>query len=429
MPSHALLTSYVQSGLVSRSFLLTGKILRDSLNPSDTPIAIRNLNPDLPLNVSTCALTSDGGTAHIAWGLLTGEVAVTTASKVMDSGGRVGAKLVRCRVEDQHDGPVVDAVWGKQDGRKHLPTVVTGGADGKVKLWHAKRLTCLWTSDTVSGVLVSDPCVKVAFEKDIVVGAMQSGDIILWSGFASLLSNEESIPAVDEIPVSCPLHGDSTHAPTTLHIDYTSTVVAVLVSYEDHPHFYRMQFDMTTREVEVSPFGDATFGSITAILPCFSRSSKEPSLVIAGDQMGCVSMYNWRSPSGEHPLRKFEANSDNSSVSALAWNGVVLVVGSSLGTINVWHALTFERLREFAVPRRNTGEDGEGGIKQILLGPESEMFVAAAGDQIMTWQVGEIQRRRAGAKRNAAVKRGKKGQAAAAKYHRESGVACVVVFR
>jgi hypothetical protein len=49
---------------------------------------------------------------------------------------------------------------------------------------------------------------------------------------------------------------------------------------------------------------------------------------------------------GSRDERKFEANADGSTVTALAWNGVVLVVGSARGVEGVWYALTFECLRE-----------------------------------------------------------------------------------
>lgn len=50
------------------------------------------------------------------------------------------------------------------------------------------------------------------------------------------------------------------------------------------------------------------------------------------------------------PLHKFEAHPDGASTTALAWNGLVLVTGSSRGTVQVFDGISFESLRSFPSP-------------------------------------------------------------------------------
>ncbi|KAJ7130828.1 hypothetical protein C8R43DRAFT_896155 [Mycena crocata] len=391
MPSQGLITSSLQYGVVSRSLPFTGRILRGFLDAagSGTGLGIGNPNTEFTPNVSACALGSDGGTAKIVWGFRNGEVAFTAANKAMDAGSRSAAKFSRCAIGDEHQGTVLDAIW---DGAN----AVTGGGDGRVKVWDAKKIRCVWTSDGRA----PDECIKVAaaLSKGIVAGAMRSGDIIVWSGFTSDMSASSTSIAL--FIILCPIHEDGASREITgLYIDNCGPCPALLVTFADNALFYRFDVDISTGTIESATFGDPGLGAITSLAPFFSNQTGEYSLVIAGTQLGCVGIYDWTALLNPLPSHKFEAYEDGTSVTALAWNGLTLVTGCARGTTKVWDGLTLEHLRTFAspVPRKRApalvGVPPEStAVRQIVLGPEKEVLLVAVGDRILAWRAGPVPR-------------------------------------
>lgn len=409
MPGHSLLSSSLQYGIVARSYPLTRKILSGFLDASGTRtgLGIGNPNAEFTPNVSVCALASDGGTAKVIWGYRNGEVAVATASRAMDASRRTAAELIRCTINDQHEGAVLDASW--DNGLN--TAIVTAGADGLVKVWDAKRVRCLWTSEKNPKTLVPDACVKVsaALCSGYIVGVMRSGDVVVWSGL-DLQSPDASIATsahevrIPNVTIAAKKNNEQygTYDAIFLHVDIHASPATVLVAYSDDPFFYRLRIEGETGNVEITSFGDPSFGPIATLSPFFSAGS---SFVLVGDHMGSVSLYDWHAPhdpSGTtvHPTRNFEAHEDGSSVTALAWNGVTLITGSARGTVEVWDALTFEHLRSFVspVPRiRGRGAAAQGGerdreaaVTQILIGPEKEVLVVSVGDRILAWKAGPV---------------------------------------
>jgi WD40 repeat protein len=106
----------------------------------------------------------------------------------METGSRrSAAEVKRCSVADEHDGPVLDAVWlTVQPG-----WVVTGGADATVKVWDAKNATTVWTSQQVFNSVIPDSCIKVAgsAQHGFIVGVFKSGHVRIWAGFDFTQSN------------------------------------------------------------------------------------------------------------------------------------------------------------------------------------------------------------------------------------------------
>lgn len=419
MPAHGLITSSLQYGVVSRSLPFTGRILRGYLDAagSGTGLGIGNPNTEFTPNVSACALGSDGGTAKIVWGFRNGEVAFTAANKAMDAGSRSAAKFSRCTVEDQHLGVVLDVLW---DGAN----AVTGGGDGRVKVWDAKKSRCVWTSDGRA----PDECVKVAaaLNKGIVAGAMRSGDIVVWSGLAPDMA--DGTTSVAAYTISSPIQGDgASHEISGLHIDSYGPSPALLVTFTDNPLFYRFGIDFSTGAIECVQFGDPALGAITSLTPFFTIQPGEYSLVITGTQLGCVGIYDWTDPSNSLPTHKFEAYEDGTGVTALAWNGVTLVTGSARGATKVWDALTLEHLRTFPtpLPRKRASASAllgvapqeDPAVRQILLGPEKEVLLVAVGDRVMAWRAGPVPK---GGFKTRSTPGKKKERAVTSKYHRES---------
>jgi hypothetical protein len=379
----AVLSSSLQYGIVSRSLPLTGKILRGYLDASGTGLGVGNNNPNVEFtpNVSACAMSSDGGTAKIIWGFRGGEVALMTAQKAvaMDGGGRAGAtaaKLVRCEAEDEHDGGVLDVVW------QTAGLFVTGGADGLVKLWDAKNVRCVWTSEKKQLV---DPIVRVSCDSSIILAATSSGDIIVFAGFA------RDAPVTElRIPFAAVAGADPSHEISALHIAPYSS--AVLVGYKAHPSFYRLDISLSSASFDQIMYTNIST-PISAIFPSFAEKETHKSFVITGDQLGDVTIYSW-DPSPNRPhnvIHKFNAHTSPTTALAYSSNSVALVTGSEDGEIKVWDSLSFLPIRSFtfSAPRRFGVTVSEyDGINQIVV--QREMLVATAGERVLAWRAGSV---------------------------------------
>ncbi|KAG2357475.1 WD40-repeat-containing domain protein [Suillus spraguei] len=402
MSESGLLTSSIQYGVVARSLPLNGKVLKGYLDAAGTGLGIGNPNVEFTPNVSACRLTSDGGTARVFWGKRNGEVAVTTAARVMDP-GRASAKLVECKVEDQHDGIVNEIAWD--------PTVsrfVSGGADGQVKLWDSKTVACLWSSDKQLESLVVDPFLKVssALADGIIAGALSSGDIILWTSSQQVHSEDFSSPAsfvqhriASPISKGQPFPQDAfipKPQPTVLCVcRHSQTTAALLIGYSDHLFFYRVFVELTSGKYETTAFGDPSFGYNSIVEPIFAAQPGDCSFIITGDLLGSVGIYDWDTPqtsSSVVPARRFEAYED-SAVTALAWSSVVFATGSARGTVTIWDALTLEPLRLFSSPIPRTAPGREiGGVSNIVI--EKELLVIIVDNRVMSWKVGQAHHHR-----------------------------------
>ncbi|KZP14021.1 hypothetical protein FIBSPDRAFT_960078 [Athelia psychrophila] len=124
---------------------------------------------------------------------------------------------------------------------------------------------------------------------------------------------------------------------TALHIDPVSSSSHLILLAALH-------VDLQTRKVSTTQFGEESHGHLTVVKPCFSEKAGEASFVIAGDELGGVSIYNWNAPrpslgdvARDIPavpaLRNFEGHEDG-AVTQIAWNSVTLVTGSARGTIS-----------------------------------------------------------------------------------------------
>ncbi|KAJ7693329.1 hypothetical protein B0H17DRAFT_1059760 [Mycena rosella] len=399
MPAHGLISSSLQYGVVSRSLPFTGRILRGYLDAagSGTGLGIGNPNTEFTPNVSVCALGADGGTAKIVWGFRNGEVAFTTANKAMDAGSRSAAKFSKCAVGVEHQGVVLDVIW---DGAN----AVTGGGDGRVKIWDAKKSQCLWTSEGRA----PDECVKVAsaLSKGVVAGAMRSGDIVVWRGFASEMPSGPT--SVDVLTIPCPIRADgASREISALHIDSCGPSPALLVTFTDSALFYRFGIDFSTGTVECAQFGEPALGAITTLVPFFTSQPGEFSLVMTGTQLGCVGIYDWAAVDIPLPAHKFEAYEDGVAITALAWNGIRSTCGRS------------PRRPTQAHPAAGAWRAGENpAVRQIVLGPEKVVLLVAVGDRVMAWRAGPVPK--GGFKRRSSGPGKKKEQrAVASKYHQQ----------
>ncbi|KAI0363927.1 hypothetical protein BV20DRAFT_975037 [Pilatotrama ljubarskyi] len=414
MPNTTLLAASLQYGVVSRSYPLSGKVLRGFLDASGTAngLGIGNPNAEFSPHVSSIDLASEGGTAKILWGYRNGEVAVTTAVRVMDNNRASAARLVRCRLGDCHEGPVECAAWDRST--ENVTLFVTGGADGRVKLWDAKTsLQCLWTSNK-SAPLVPDPCTKLAvdLQQGIVAAALRSGTVLVWTGFPSLRMEPTDAAVVEprEIRIPAPI-SSAPPGSSPFEIAYSEILdlrisarslpdhLSILVAYHPSPHFHRLTWTSASGVFERTLFGDDGAAPIRALFPVWASRPDESSFVIAGDELGSISIFPWDAqlPQSSIPgtaavqsVHHFAAHEDG-AVTALAWNSVVLVSGSSRGTIKVWDALTFAPLRAFSSPAARPSPGAEwDGVNRILL--DRDTLMVSVGSRVMAWKAGPVGR-------------------------------------
>ncbi|KAF7795744.1 hypothetical protein EIP86_006911 [Pleurotus ostreatoroseus] len=408
----ALLTSSLQYGIVARSYPLAGKILRGYLDASGTlnGLGIGNPNAEFSPDLTQCALSAEGGTARILWGFRSGAVAVTVANKAMEMSRPTAARWTRCTTDDAHEGPIEHAVWVSDAPQNGGGFFATGGIDGRVKVWDAKRVTCLWTSPIPVNQVVKDPCVKIAVDaRGVIAAVLKSGCVYLWTGLGSLFAEEpkEPVPSdVQEVRVpatrtpSVPSpYGDATERQITsffMHLE-SPTSVSLLLAYCNEPLFYRHSIDIITSANELVTFGDPSMGAISAICPQFADKLGERSFIATGDVFGSVRIYPWNgrpvSVSASEPLpvgaptetvvavRQFEAHNDG-AVTAIAWTPSVVLTGSSRGSVKAFDSLTFAPLRDFtsASTRPAPGEQ----VKQIIV--ERDFFAAVINNRVVAWR-------------------------------------------
>ncbi len=407
MSYQVVLSSCLKYGIVARSLPLNGKVYSGYLSAVANDVGLGGIgNPNLEFapNASTCSMTSRGSSARIMWGFLDGSVALVLADKVMNP-KRITSELKRCRVHEEHQGAVSDSAWAV-DGLM----AVTGGFDGQVKFWLADPLECIWTSEARLHGALPDPCLKVAVAVSLqqgynIAAVFNSGEIHFWVGLDADKSNSTSADQVKHTLISCPLREferdairDVLPSVTSLHIDTNAEEFnTILIAYKDYPIFYRIRIRTGDGSVDTTAFGEPSFGPISSISPFFATKSGHNSFVIAGDSLGWVSIYDWCSaPASQEPVRpvmKFEAHEDGAAVTAIAWNGVILMTGSSRGSIHAWDGLTFSHLRSFASQsgRRHRHhlqeeEANDQSIKQIILDASKDMFIAYACDRVLAWK-------------------------------------------
>ncbi|KAH8986593.1 hypothetical protein EDB92DRAFT_1949077 [Lactarius akahatsu] len=371
MPDRALLSASIQYGLVARSSPFTGEVLRGYLNATGVPpgLSYDNTSIELTPNVSVCNLSSNDTTAKVIWGRRDGSVSIVSHLRTMS--GTPPALIQTSLVHQEHDNAVLDGTWAANGD-----AFVTAGADGRVKVWTTTPFCCFWTSERHLQGLESDAIVRVVEDLDngLVVAASRSGDIIVLSGFnmplhpyVGLTHTQQSADILSFLP----------------HVE-SSTRLSVLVCRVDSAHFYRCTLDLRSKQVTANVFGNPAYGSIRCIQPAFSDDRTEQDFVVAGTQLGFVSIYDWgnTSPSSEALLGSRHADVfANAHVTSLAINTFVIAAGSARGAIRVLDLLTLETLRSIAAPM-NTD------VGQIEL--VGEALVAIVGSQVLAWSSGRF---------------------------------------
>lgn len=346
--------------------MILGKILRGFLDASGTAngFGIGNPNIEFSPHVSCIAISSLGGTAHIIWGFRNGEIALTTAPRVMDS-DRPTARYIRCNARDEHPGQIRSLIFTDND-----ELILSGCSQGRIKLWESKRLHCLWSGTTnQENDSPPDPCVKIVFlaTSGVLAAVCQSGDVVIWSGFQVRddgSGHQEQVGVVESTRVICSQpHGLKTVDCFFIDPRTDSYKAILLIHYAGEKSFLRHTVNTTRKAVVTFRFGVEGCFPISSLKPCFtsnrrsllsSNALKSTTLaaslsalnstplvgwrpfpfIMTGDSSGGVSLWSWDvvpqhgSPSNGaiHPWRTWEAHEDG-SVSCLEANDYIILTG------------------------------------------------------------------------------------------------------
>ncbi|KAH8112038.1 hypothetical protein DFH11DRAFT_1609389 [Phellopilus nigrolimitatus] len=390
----ALLTASLQYGIVARSLPLSGKVLKGFLGAAADGIGIGNPNVEFTPNVSACGIASEGWTAKVVWGYASGEIALTSGNKVMDA-GRTASKVVRCQVADQHRGKVADVVWDLGGA-----AFATAGVDGIVRIWDAKRMRCVWILRDHES-MVPDACVHVKTDlaRGIVLATKESGTVVIWEMTGVLLdlpADAESNGTLPKLRILSP--HSSLKRPKTVFTDpgATGSSLAFGILFEDDQSFYRANVDLSSCHYEYIHFTGGPLGPLHTLHPFFKVKEGESTVIIAGDQLGRVSFFNWSaSPllaeDGTYAVssfRRLDAH-DDCAVTALACNALLLATGSDRGITKVWDLVTLRLLHGFPSPspRRIIG-GGWDAVSGIIL--ERDLLIVSVGSKIMAWKAGPV---------------------------------------
>lgn len=399
----SLLSASLQYGIVSRSHPLTGKILKGYLDASGTlnGIGIGNPNAEFSPSVSACALSSDGGTAKVLWGFFNGEVAITTAQRAMDH-NRTPAKLIRCQVANQHASRVMDVAWAAGGS-----ACLSASTDGTVKLWDAKRLQCLWTSEKSENA-PSAIFVKVISELKlgVVIAVTNSRTVLVWNGLPTPSQDSNTIPEIQQpvsqlscsIPPPESINAVKKCDNVNVHVDAQSAPgkLVLVVHFDEDPRLYRLDVNLNANTWDYMSLTGEVLGSIMSIFPFSVHDDQiRKSALLVGDQLGRVNVFDMLKTQpgsigadGRTPYRTLDAH-DDGAVTCLSCTPTILATGSSRGTVKIWDTLTFEPLRSFTSvgPKPPVGGEWDG-VSSIIL--ENDLVFASIGSRVMAWKAGPV---------------------------------------
>lgn len=415
--SGLLLASSLQYGVVSRSLPFTGKVLRGYLDASGTGLGVGNPNAEFTPNVTTCAISSEGATAKILWGLVNGDIRLLCAAKAGDARASQQLHLPN-GTEETHRGAVLDTVWdeGKPD------RAASCAMDGSVKVWDTRAMRCLWTSQCEPGEWAYKATTNLS--QGIMACATSTRHVLIWRGVDAGL-----VPVTLRRIQRLTEHAD--HPISTLHIDPNGQDnTTILVAHEGEAVFYRVIL-RENHDAEVVQFGDKGDAALTSIRPVFASSSESSSFIITGDTLGCISVYAWSltpsspvsSPqstqqevtvvSALHTFEAFPA----SAITALTWTPTALLAGSASGSVRIFSPLPpFAPLRTLGVQKdkwRAGGQARERSVGMIVVRSvgsnptvgngksreesppkpppyDEEEIVVCAGDSVLAFRAGPV---------------------------------------
>jgi len=275
----------------------TTSILRSK---ADFIIANYHLRPQLDLNIPPSAIFLPPRTQTFAlWGLETGGCVHTTMLSRLHAthGGRASSVNVLSEVSDAHHGRVCD-IWMPR-GQSDTAQWVTGGEDGRIKLWRrypgqttsksgkkalhdeviSGSMACLWTSPVTHTPLKGrsdgvqrrqsgkpDGMIFARFdaEHQVVCGVSEDGDLHVWFGVQS-----GALPSEVRIDVgSAEEHGAVVRMELDVSLGGSGLVASVLIHHLRSPTLSRHDISLKEGKITTSRRQYAAMSGVTSVVTC-----------------------------------------------------------------------------------------------------------------------------------------------------------------
>ncbi|WWC71308.1 uncharacterized protein I206_105262 [Kwoniella pini CBS 10737] len=293
-PPHVLSASLVYGGVV-RSDPMSGKVSKGFWGPGRD--ANFHLRPHLdPFAEPSSLFLPTRTQAFILWGLKTGSCVHTTMQSKHHSthGGRASSVNVHSEVLDSHQGEITD-IWAPENHETEHLKWVTGGEDGRVKLWQfhpgsatrsgkrtpnevvPAKIECLFSSGATDAPLENrseaskrrqngrpDPITFARFDTthDVVCGVTVDGDLRIWFSASSDpievrvdVGSEEVEGGIKDLHLNVKIVADQVEA-------------SILIHHRRSPTLTRYRI-LQNSEIHSTIYSTPTGSSITAIHTSF----------------------------------------------------------------------------------------------------------------------------------------------------------------
>ncbi|WWD02114.1 hypothetical protein V865_000152 [Kwoniella europaea PYCC6329] len=365
-PPHVLSASLVNGGVV-RSDPISGKVSKGFWGPGrDANFHLRpHLDPTAEPSSIYLPIRSQ---SFILWGMRTGSCVHTTVQSRHHAthGGRASSINVHSEFPDSHHGEIID-IWAPENPSLSPESLrwVTGGEDGRVKLWQfhpgtgsrsGKRtpneaipasIQCLFTSDISNQPFENrsdaskrrqngrpDPIILARYDTkyDVVCGVTTDGDLRVWFS-ASKQPQEVRVDVGAE-----EMEGGVKTLCLDVKENANEDVVAhVLIHHRRSPVLIRYDI-ISVDEVKTKEFVTPTGSSISAVHTSF-QPTKPISAPSSGNSMSAKIVTPGETPETASPaveeVDPFPISSSN-TVHADSGYGRFSMAGDETGYVHIW---------------------------------------------------------------------------------------------
>ncbi|KAJ3184292.1 hypothetical protein HDU87_005139 [Geranomyces variabilis] len=337
---------------------------------------------------------------RIAVGLPTGGVALVTDFKDRSN-------YAIHRFAGFHTGAVMCLAW--------VPTVphlvISGGADGLVKIWDTRTFTCVRTLTGPGDA----PVTVVACDKSFgVLAGTESGDVNVWAvDVVTLCEKAVSLPSLSSTSIATTnvlrfVERANTGPVCAIALQAERTFAVVVVASASKGSI--TQWDLQTARILAVCEGSHSAAISTAAwdqpIAKSAAVERDRLLLTTGDANGVICVWDipkplpmsdasTPAPSTLKPVRQFDAH--RSSITVLRIDPFKIVSGALDGSVKVFDLLTSRPIRTLVVRRTRGGNDGlltigGGGVtnkKQVrCVWAGHHQVVVATGDRVTAWDFG-----------------------------------------
>jgi hypothetical protein len=221
------------------------------------------------------------------------------------------AKFVRCRPADAHESMVSALTFGEAQGASGS-TLVSASTRGRIKLWEARRMKCLWTDSVQDAAPTTAPqgasinttlgvkCLSYCANSGAVAAVASNGDIFVWTGFDTqqVIESAQSSDAAVVESISPQCHGrfaspqrsnDGVECePLSIAVQPSppgSLDVRIAVFYTHSSHFWKLVASPSSGKANALEFSTTKFvagpvGQLTSSFINFARNESRHETTI-----------------------------------------------------------------------------------------------------------------------------------------------------